>query len=245
MMNSSDQYDYRFKVSLIGDFGVGKTCLFRRFVDGTYYAEESTATLGMEFTSHTFNIDRKTIRLDMWDTSGQERYRSMTASYFRGADGIAIFYDVTNKESFINVKKWVDEIDKHGHGDCVKILIGTKSDLSEMKVVDSELAGAFADQYKMAFIETSAKSNSNVEGAFRRLAADIKSRVEAPGPKSLVLCETFLSRNLAVPRVNPAREVPGWTRLLPFHAVQFSEAVTILALGAKPDNTEPKKKSWC
>lgn len=172
----SSEYDHLFKILLIGDSGVGKSCLLLRFVDDAY-TESYISTIGVDFKIRTLNLDGKTVKLQIWDTAGQERFRTITSSYYRGAHGIAVVYDVTDMETFNNVKQWLGEIDKYASDSVNKLLIGNKSDLTLKKVVDPEMAKALADQHNIPYMETSAKNASNVEDAFLRMAADIKSRV--------------------------------------------------------------------
>ena len=113
----------------------------------------------------------------IWDTAGQERFRTITSSYYRGAHGIIVVYDVTDQESFNNVKVWLQEIDRYANENVNKLLVGNKSDLTSKKVVDTETAKAFADELGIPFLETSAKSAANVEQSFMTMAAEIKKRM--------------------------------------------------------------------
>ncbi|KAJ6414941.1 hypothetical protein OIU84_003863 [Salix udensis] len=119
----------------------------------------------------------RTIKLQIWDTAGQERFRTITSSYYRGAHGIIIVYDVTDQESFDNVKQWLNEIDRYASENVNKVLVGNKSDLTANKVVSYETAKAFADEIGIPFMETSAKNAFNVEQAFMAMASDIKNRM--------------------------------------------------------------------
>ncbi|CAN0908386.1 GTP-binding protein YPTM2 [Linum grandiflorum] len=186
-MNS--EYDYLFKLLLIGDSGVGKSCLLLRFADDSYL-DSYISTIGVDF----------------WDTAGQERFRTITSSYYRGAHGIIVswslfsflllpwlwyfeddlilvmspgqvVYDVTDQESFNNVKQWLSEIDRYASENVNKLLVGNKSDLTANKVVSYETAKAFADEIGIPFMETSAKNASNVEDAFMAMSAAIKTRM--------------------------------------------------------------------
>ncbi|XP_026659519.1 ras-related protein RABD1-like isoform X2 [Phoenix dactylifera] len=112
-----------------------------------------------------------------WDTAGQERFRTITSSYYRGAHGIIIVYDVTEMESFNNVKQWLNEIDRYANDSVCKLLVGNKCDLVENKVVETEKAKAFADELGIPFLETSAKDSINVEQAFLTMSAEIKKRM--------------------------------------------------------------------
>ncbi|KAI8540246.1 hypothetical protein RHMOL_Rhmol09G0247800 [Rhododendron molle] len=152
--------DYLFKLLLIGDSGVGKSCLLLRFADDSYL-DSYISTIGVDF----------------WDTAGQERFRTITSSYYRGAHGIIIVYDVTDQESFNNVKQWLNEIDRYANGSVNKLLVGNKCDLSANRVVSYDTAKAFADEIGIPFMETSAKNATNVEQAFMAMSADIKDRM--------------------------------------------------------------------
>ncbi|WVZ74385.1 hypothetical protein U9M48_022570, partial [Paspalum notatum var. saurae] len=170
------EYDYLFKLLLIGDSGVGKSCLLLRFADDSYL-DSYISTIGVDFKIRTVEQDGKTIKLQIWDTAGQERFRTITSSYYRGAHGIIIVYDVTDQESFNNVKQWLNEIDRYASDNVNKLLVGNKSDLTANKVVATETAKAFADEMGIPFMETSAKNATNVEQAFMAMAASIKDRM--------------------------------------------------------------------
>jgi len=173
-MNS--EYDYQFKLLLIGDSGVGKSCLLLRFADDTY-TESYISTIGVDFKIRTIHLDGKTIKLQIWDTAGQERFRTITSSYYRGAHGIIVVYDVTEAESFNNVKQWLHEIDRYASEGVNKLLVGNKSDLVSKKQVETQTAKEMADSLSIPFLETSAKSATNVEQAFMTMASEIKNRM--------------------------------------------------------------------
>jgi Ras-related protein Rab-1A len=167
---------------LIGDSGVGKSCLLLRFADDTY-TESYISTIGVDFKIRTIELDGKTVKLQIWDTAGQERFRTITSSYYRGAHGIIIVYDVTDRQSFQNVEHWLKEIDKYATGNVNKLLVGNKSDLQSKKVVTYDEAKEFADKHGIKFLETSAKNSHNVEQAFQTMATEIKARVKTAGPQ--------------------------------------------------------------
>jgi small GTP-binding protein len=169
--------DYLFKLLLIGDSGVGKSCLLLRFADDTY-TESYISTIGVDFKIRTVELDGKTIKLQIWDTAGQERFRTITSSYYRGAHGIIVVYDVTDAESFNNVKQWLHEIDRYASENVNKLLVGNKSDLTSKRAVSFDQGKEFADTLGIEFLETSAKSANNVEKAFMTMAAQIKSRMK-------------------------------------------------------------------
>ncbi|XP_028319927.1 GTP-binding protein YPTC1-like [Gouania willdenowi] len=170
------EYDYLFKLLLIGDSGVGKSCLLLRFADDTY-TESYISTIGVDFKIRTIDMDGKTVKLQIWDTAGQERFRTITSSYYRGAHGIIIVYDVTEQESFNNVKQWLDEIDRYACDNVSRLLVGNKSDLLSKKVVDAATAQEVASSLRISFLETSAKSSENVERAFLTMASEIHHRL--------------------------------------------------------------------
>lgn len=177
------EYDYLFKLLLIGDSGVGKSCLLLRFADDTY-TESYISTIGVDFKIRTIELDGKTIKLQIWDTAGQERFRTITSSYYRGAHGIIIVYDVTDADSFKNVRQWLQEIDRYAGDSVNRLLVGNKSDLVAKKVVDFTTAKEFADQLNIPFLETSAKNATNVEQAFLTMASEIKKRMGPSGGAS-------------------------------------------------------------
>eukprot|EP01117_Protostelium_nocturnum_P018097 TRINITY_DN74_c0_g1_i1.p1 TRINITY_DN74_c0_g1~~TRINITY_DN74_c0_g1_i1.p1 ORF type:complete len:211 (+),score=76.42 TRINITY_DN74_c0_g1_i1:236-868(+) len=175
-MANMNEYDYLFKLLLIGDSGVGKSCLLLRFADNVY-TDSYISTIGVDFKIKTLTIDGKTVKLQIWDTAGQERFRTITSSYYRGAHGIIVVYDVTDKVSFNNVKQWLGEIDRYACQSVNRLLVGNKADLKEKKVVDTNEAKEFADSLRISFLETSAKSSENVEEAFLTMTKQIKDRV--------------------------------------------------------------------
>lgn len=189
-------YDYLFKLLLIGDSGVGKSCLLLRFADNTY-TDSYISTIGVDFKIRTLDIDGKTVKLQIWDTAGQERFRTITSSYYRGAHGIIVVYDVTDKVSFNNVKQWLGEIDRYACQSVNKLLVGNKADLVEKKVVDFNEAKEFADSLGISFLETSAKSAQNVEEAFLTMTRQIKERVSRShdGPAKPTTGGVDISRN--------------------------------------------------
>merc|ERR1712224_486904 len=143
-----------------------------------YLHPELHLQIGVDFKIRTMELEGKTVKLQIWDTAGQERFRTITSSYYRGAHGIIIVYDVTDKESFNNVKHWIQEIDKYAADGVKKLLVGNKCDLQSKKVVSYDEAMELADSLGIGFMETSAKNSHNVEQSFQKMAAEIKEKVQ-------------------------------------------------------------------
>jgi Ras-related protein Rab-8A len=176
MAAKNTQFDYLIKLLLIGDSGVGKSCLLLRFSDDTFTTSFIT-TIGIDFKIRTIELDGKRIKLQIWDTAGQERFRTITTAYYRGAMGILLVYDVTDENSFNNITTWMKNIEQHASENVCKILLGNKCDMVEKKVVDTARGQKLADDYGIKFLETSAKTNVNVEEAFFTIARDIKNTI--------------------------------------------------------------------
>uniref|UniRef100_A0A3P8YFN2 small monomeric GTPase n=1 Tax=Esox lucius TaxID=8010 RepID=A0A3P8YFN2_ESOLU len=162
LSNSSEFYDIAFKVMLVGDSGVGKTCLLVRFKDGAFLAGSFISTVGIDFR--------------IWDTAGQERFRSVTHAYYRDAHALLLLYDVTNKTSFDNIKAWLTEIHEYAQQDAVLMLLGNKADATQERVVKREDGERLAKEFGVPYMETSAKSGLNVELAFTAVAKELKHR---------------------------------------------------------------------
>jgi len=182
-MAATAEHDYFFKILLIGDSGVGKSCLLLRFADDSW-TDSHISTIGVDFKIKTLNCDGKVIKLQIWDTAGQERFRTITSSYYRGAQGIILVFDCTDMESFNNVKQWLGEIDRYACENVNKLLVGNKTDLVQGRVVDKNVASEFAESMSIPYIETSAKNATGVEEAFMTMARAIKDRLASSSDSS-------------------------------------------------------------
>jgi len=191
-------YDYLFKLVLIGDSGVGKSCLLLRFADDNF-TDSYISTIGVDFRFRTITIDKKTVKLQIWDTAGQERFRTITSAYYRGADGIIMVYDVTSSESFDHVEEWLSEVDRYANENTCKLLIGNKADLIDDKQVSEETAQKFAEKLRISFLETSAKTSTNVESAFLTMAKELIKLRDIPDKNPNVK---------KAPSVKPVSEAP-------------------------------------
>ncbi|KAF6158686.1 hypothetical protein GIB67_040200 [Kingdonia uniflora] len=168
----NQKIDYVFKIVLIGDSAVGKSQLLARFARNEF-SLDSKATIGVEFQTRTLAIDHKTIKAQIWDTAGQERYRAVTSAYYRGAVGALLVYDITKRQSFDHVARWLEELRGHADKNIVIMLIGNKSDLGTLRTVPTEDAKEFAQRESLFFMETSALESINVESAFLTVLTEI------------------------------------------------------------------------
>ena len=166
---SEDQYDFIFKVLLLGNSDVGKSSIILRYVD-QMWSDTFVPTIGVDFKVKTVQVNNKKIKMQIWDTAGQERFRTVISSYFRGSHGLFLIYDITNRDSFKNLENWLSEIEEHASKNVLKILIGNKCDLENDREIKTEEGQAFANRNGMQFMETSAKMNTNINESFETLA---------------------------------------------------------------------------
>jgi len=161
---SNKNYDYLFKILLIGDPAIGKSSILLRFSDDIF-TQSYITTIGIDFRIRLINHNGTKIKLQLWDTAGQERFRSVATAYYRGASGIMVIYDVTDPQSFKNVDQWFKEIDIHAP-DTIKMLVGTKADLVESRKIEYKAGLDIANAHSVKFFETSAKSGFNIDKVF-------------------------------------------------------------------------------
>lgn len=169
-------YDYLFKIVLIGDSGVGKSNLLSRFTTDEFNIE-SKSTIGVEFATRTIEVEGKKIKAQIWDTAGQERYRAITSAYYRGAVGALIVYDISKSSSYENCNHWLTELRENADDNVAVGLIGNKSDLAHLRAVPTDEAKNFASENQLLFTETSALNSENVDQAFRELITAIYQMV--------------------------------------------------------------------
>jgi len=165
-------YKYLFKYIIVGDTAVGKSCLLLQFTDKRFQPVHDL-TIGVEFGSRTLTIDDNQVKLQIWDTAGQEKFRSITRSYYRGAAGALLVYDITRHETFEHLTTWLEDCRKYSNSNIVIMLIGNKCDLENKRQVTKEEGEAFAKEHSLLFLETSAKTAQNVEAAFINTAKTI------------------------------------------------------------------------
>ena len=164
-----------FKILTIGESGVGKTCVLRRFVENKFL-KNHLATIGIDFKTKTLNINNREIKLKIWDTAGQERFRNITTQYYKGADGIVLVYDVTDDGSFEKIRDWMAQIQSNAQRDELGlVLLGNKCDI-EPRVVTEEQGTKMAEELKVSYFETSALNGQGINEAFEQLARDIMKK---------------------------------------------------------------------
>ena len=167
-----EQEDYKIKIIVVGDSGVGKTNLINRFASDKFDIN-SKATIGVEFVYKTLKINKEVIKVEVWDTAGQERYKAITSSYYKGAKGAIIVYDITNEDSFNNVESWMNEVTKKGKTDMQFLLVGNKKDLVNDRKVTEQKGIDKAKELNMNLFEASALEKTNVNEAFNYLMKEI------------------------------------------------------------------------
>ena len=166
-----EEYDYLYKILLIGNSSVGKSSIFNRYVDNCY-SDLSVSTIGVDFKIKTLKINNKIIKLQIWDTNGQERFKAITNSYYRNSHGIIVVFDITDRKSFTGLRNWLNDADRYSENTC-KILVGNKSDLHDNREVTYEEAKEFADAKELIYIEVSAKKTINIDSIFETLTTDL------------------------------------------------------------------------
>lgn len=169
---TQEDYDFLYKIVLIGESGVGKSNLLLRFTRNEFDAEKRS-TIGVEFATRSIQHDNKVIRAQIWDTAGQERYRAITNAYYRGAVGALVVYDITKENTFKSIERWLSELKDNADPKIVIMIIGNKADLSQTREIEESVAKEFCQNQKLFFFETSALDGTNVENAFKSLLIEI------------------------------------------------------------------------
>ncbi|XP_073240992.1 ras-related protein Rab-8B-like [Porites lutea] len=166
-------YEVTYKILILGDSGVGKTCLIFRFIENIF-SDSYISTIGIDCRSKIVDLDGKRVRLQIWDTAGQERFRTLTSAYFRGAMGIVLVYDVTTEDSFKHIAQWLQNIQDNASPDVCKVLVGNKIDCDDERVIDTDKGKSISENADLEFFETSARTGEGVSEAFLAVARQIK-----------------------------------------------------------------------
>ena len=196
LADESPTFDLSFKIILVGDQGVGKSCLAIK-ASRNYFEDFYSPTVGFEFVSFNVKVEDKVIKLQIWDTCGQEVYRSLISSFFRSASLAIIVYSIDTEDSFNNIEKWLNDIKTQSNPDIKIFLIGNKADLEDKRRLTKEQGEQLCNDHKLAFfMETSAKTGFNVQNVFIQVAKElylqheeIKNRVSRPGTMIMPLPE--------------------------------------------------------
>ena len=172
-----------YKILILGDSTVGKTCFLTRYADNTFQ-ENQMATLGVDYKLKNVKMeDGNTVKLQIWDTAGQDRFHSLTRNYFKGAHGIILLYDITTQSSFDNVSKWIKQIKEDASEKVVIILVGNKIDLEHKRAIPTEEGEKIAEDFGLIFFECSAKTGKNINEAFNELIKKTVANFSKPAGK--------------------------------------------------------------
>jgi len=201
--DNSEVENFSIKMVIVGDSGVGKSNILTRYVNDKF-AIDSKSTVGVELSTKTYKIENKLIKMHLWDTAGQERYKSITAAYYKGAKGAMIVYDITNRQSYENVSKWLGEIKELADKTICIMMVGNKADLTEQRVVSQEESINKAKELGIPIMETSALDSSNIHEAFKKLFAVIYTSNIKP---NLVNQDGEFKDNMAV-KINTNKQIP-------------------------------------
>jgi Ras-related protein Rab-5C len=169
VMDTTGTNQVNAKLVLLGDMGAGKSSLVMRFVKGEFF-DYQESTVGAAFMTQSLAVNEISVKFEIWDTAGQERYHSLAPMYYRGAAAAIVVYDITNHDSFVRARKWVNELQRQGNQNLVIALAGNKADLSRRRQVEPEEGQAYADEYELFFMETSARTGTNVNELFYEIA---------------------------------------------------------------------------
>lgn len=166
------------KILLVGDSKVGKSSLVARYTENSFN-ETGSATIGIDFKIKNIDYEGKIVKLHIWDTAGQEKFKSIVTAYYRGAHGAIVMFDLTDRETFLNVKKWIQDVDRYGPSNLHKILVGSKADLErDRKVTEKDINDCLAEYKELEYIETSAKTDTNIGNVFLNLVKNTKNKTE-------------------------------------------------------------------
>ncbi len=182
---NTEKYDYQVKILMIGESGVGKTCVIQRFTRNEFTLNH-LATIAIDFRVKSLDIGGKKLKMQIWDTAGQERFNTLTTSFLKGADGIILCYAINDEKSFENVSKWMLQIRNYAPKDVKIVMIGNKMDLENERRVMKEEGQRVANNYDIPFFECSAKSSLNISELFNRIGEDVVDKLQKADLESSV-----------------------------------------------------------
>ena len=195
----------KYKLVFLGDQGVGKTSIITRFMYDSF-DKNYQATIGIDFLSKTMYLDDRTVRLQLWDTAGQERFRSLIPSYIRDSSVAVVVYDITNRASFLNTSKWIEDVRNERGNDVIIVLVGNKTDQSERRQVSVEEGEDKSTKEGIMFIESSAKAGFNIKALFRKLATALPGAAATQAQPAANLIDIKLSVKPTVSAETPASQ---------------------------------------
>ena len=190
-----ENYEMMFKVVLVGDSSVGKTNIMSKYLKNEFH-EDSKATVGVEFGSKQFTVEGHQVKAQIWDTAGQERYKAITSAYYKGAKGAFVVYDITRKQSFDSVDRWINDIKAAADKNLTIIIIGNKCDLEDQRQVNKEQGEEKAKSYEVAFMETSALSGENLDKAFDKMINEVFKK-----------CHEEMTADVDIEAVGPSKDI--------------------------------------
>ena len=195
MTSPSGPYDHMFRYIIVGDMAVGKSCLLLQFTDHKF-RHQHELTIGVEFGGKTIEVKNKNVKIQIWDTAGQEAFQAITRTYYKGAIGALLVYDITRKDTFIHVTKWLDEVRSNSSKNITVILIGNKKDLEDKRQVSYEEGENFAKENGLMFLETSAKTAYNVVESFNLSAQCILNNIGKTGVDPTISSNINLNKGM-------------------------------------------------
>jgi small GTP-binding protein len=190
-MSEADEKELSFKFVLVGDSGVGKTAIVKRFCEGSFN-DKMPHTIGLEFATRSVEISGTPVILQMWDTAGQEKFRSITRSYFRSSSAVFMVFDLTSRESFASLPRWLSDVQSTACPEVVLVLVGNKADLAGLREVTQEEAKEFAKQHNLLYFETSARTGDGVQAAFRACLDSIERLMDSGAYDGTVKAGSFV-----------------------------------------------------